>query len=512
MSSRNYYLPLPVEVPDDFVPLQPEYEPQPDHIAPVQYVRYQQWVPLDRREDESLKRHEEELLNRHARAGRCNLCRWCSKLDLATLRHGRKPFDWDLFEFVDEPRTAGLKGYFGHARRQRSLHIVDGFDTNRARVDSFTASWAKPPGSGCPVCRIIRNICREIVPEKDELQVTLWLREPVSMCLHDCNNDEKWSTIDIVVIIGSVKRTVTLIPLLQPTEQEGPAKHNCMARHELPLVTNFGRLSNWINDCDKNHHHESIDHIRRDLPFLRVIDVKNRCLAQKPFDSKFAALSYTWGKCWQYQLQKDQLKMFLEPGSITGVWNELSKVVTDAITTCERLDIPYLWIDTLCIVDDDKDDKHHQIACMDQIYSSAYITLIAAAGSDANDGLPRVSKHVGRRTRLLNVDGLAYQLANASDWDSTDLDKSTWCTRGWTFQELVLSRRVLVFTPTEVFSTAAEAFKLSLCISRAAQTTNRALAQQYFASATLSNHKCQVDLHTLFGLSETITRLFTGIS
>ncbi|KAH7068982.1 heterokaryon incompatibility protein-domain-containing protein [Paraphoma chrysanthemicola] len=254
-----------------------------------------------------------------------------------------------------------------------------------------------------------------------------------------------------------MKRTITLMPLLSSSGTEASTRHNCMAKHGLSPATDFDRIAEWIDQCDKGHHHEL--QFGCSLPFARFIDIKNRCLVEQSPGCKFAALSYTWGSCQQFQLKKDQLAELKEPHALSTVWNDLSKVVVDSIAACERLKIPFLWIDTLCIVDDDATEKHTQIAKMDQIYSSAYITLIAAAGTDANAGLPRVTKQVARKTRKLSVDNFDYQLANAWDWDSSDVDKSAWSTRGWTFQELVLSRRVLAFTPTEVFFYCSRGFQ-----------------------------------------------------
>ena len=69
----------------------------------------------------------------------------------------------------------------------------------------------------------------------------------------------------------------------------------------------------------------------------------------------------------------------------------LSKTIEDAISLTQRLDERFLWIDALCVLQDDDDDKSRRIHEMDHIYSSACCTTVAAFGNDSNAGLPGVS-------------------------------------------------------------------------------------------------------------------------
>ncbi|KAK4223990.1 hypothetical protein QBC38DRAFT_486473, partial [Podospora fimiseda] len=85
---------------------------------------------------------------------------------------------------------------------------------------------------------------------------------------------------------------------------------------------------------------------------------------------------------------------------------------------------------------------------MDRIYSKSIVTIIAAAGNDSKYGLPGVSK----RHRLWQPRG---QIAGATivrvpEHTTHTLQKSTWSTRGWTYQEGFLSQRRLIFTDHQV--------------------------------------------------------------
>ena len=51
------------------------------------------------------------------------------------------------------------------------------------------------------------------------------------------------------------------------------------------------------------------------------------------------------------------------------------------------LGLDYLWVDTLCIIQDDEENKMKDIARIGSMYSSAHFTIIAADGDDADHGL-----------------------------------------------------------------------------------------------------------------------------
>jgi len=83
--------------------------------------------------------------------------------------------------------------------------------------------------------------------------------------------------------------------------------------------------------------------------------------------------------------------------------NQFSKVLTGRVSLCQDICQNYLWIDCLCILQDGEEDKHNQISSMDAVYNLSFLTIVAAAGDDANAGLspynclrltPNVSFHV----------------------------------------------------------------------------------------------------------------------
>jgi hypothetical protein len=77
------------------------------------------------------------------------------------------------------------------------------------------------------------------------------------------------------------------------------------------------------------------------------------------------------------------------------------------------------------------------------------LTIVAAAGTDANAGLPGISPGLREPQRIFRVQGL--QLTLQPDPLATTLNHSCWSTRAWTMQEGLLSHRKLVFTYNQVY-------------------------------------------------------------
>jgi hypothetical protein len=108
-----------------------------------------------------------------------------------------------------------------------------------------------------------------------------------------------------------------------------------------------------------------------DLPEgFRVIDVTRRCLIGKS-QCDFVALSYVWGPDVDQSSVtcKSNIEELEVPGSLSPA--RLPQTLEDAIRVCEQLQERYLWIDRLCIIQDDTEDKARQIKAMDKIFSAA---------------------------------------------------------------------------------------------------------------------------------------------
>lgn len=119
-----------------------------------------------------------------------------------------------------------------------------------------------------------------------------------------------------------------------------------------------------------------------------LIDVKNQCIV--PAQShRYIALSYVWGGVRATEATVATIATLQQPGALSfrSKYAEVPKTVRHAMGLLQCLNERYLWVDRLCICQDDTEEKHSQIVAMGHIYERAYYTIVFADGGDADYGL-----------------------------------------------------------------------------------------------------------------------------
>ncbi|KAH8652051.1 heterokaryon incompatibility protein-domain-containing protein [Xylariales sp. PMI_506] len=213
-------------------------------------------------------------------------------------------------------------------------------------------------------------------------------------------------------------------------------------------------IQRWINLCETKHDCGNPDLLAaastRPLPpGFMVIDVVENCLLVTSESCRFLALSYVWGDSVKFKTTSKNIDQLRQPGTLEAAEAQLNPTIRDAISLTRRLGERYLWVDSLCILQDDAPNSQDNISAMDSIYQRAVVVLIAAANSAIAEGLrgtstPRSSKQY-RGTILPGLDVLAIF------GHSTFMDRTSYETRGWTFQEEHLSTRALIFVNDQVY-------------------------------------------------------------
>jgi hypothetical protein len=222
-------------------------------------------------------------------------------------------------------------------------------------------------------------------------------------------------------------------------------------------------VSRWLQNCNTNHTsranilNKPVCHVSADQAPLpngfKAIDTFQYCIVELPGMPipSYAALSYTWGATSgmkELQLEVANKEELCIEGSLRGR-SGIPDIILDAITLCADLGVQYLWIDRLCIVQDDLEAKMDQINAMDRIYNMAGFTIVAAV--PLGIGLPGVRGRP-RKSYLANYSRRFDPKMRfvTSNFRSTVIS-SFWNTRGWTYQERVLSRRAIYVTEWQTY-------------------------------------------------------------
>ncbi|QRD05060.1 hypothetical protein JI435_109830 [Parastagonospora nodorum SN15] len=232
-------------------------------------------------------------------------------------------------------------------------------------------------------------------------------------------------------------------------EQSSLAEEAGQIRLRIQPHLDWYWLQPWLKVClAKANSGDIEDSPRNDPQDVRVVDVVQDCIVCLPRGAEYLALSYAWGDADDckddFQLLHRNVKSLESPGSLKH--KKLPLTISDAYEVCRQLNYQYIWIDRLCIIQDEEmEQKSIQLDQMASIYSHATLTIVAASGGDTTHGLPGVT-----RPRQFDIDlcqvGQSVELCRELPDLETCLEDSTWQTRGWTYQERIASTALLYFT------------------------------------------------------------------
>lgn len=272
----------------------------------------------------------------------------------------------------------------------------------------------------------------------------------------------------------------------------------------------FSTIRRWLCQCEE---HSCCKDPRNWQRPTRLVDVGNKdskdvriYITDPERPVRYAALSYCWGN----DQKSETVCRTLEKRCRGFALAELPRTIRHAILTARRLEIPYLWVDALCIIQDDDADKKRELPIMDQIYAGAYLTISAARAGGANDGFlqPRDLKQCyGTLCRVRyrkSVEGeklLGYIAENPLHIAFDDPIDS----RGWTFQEGLRSFRTLRFGMRQTVwhcswgeevdggQNYVERFAWSTDEFNPSKFTGAPTDRRYPYCLSDPNHKCQLD-------------------
>jgi hypothetical protein len=167
---------------------------------------------------------------------------------------------------------------------------------------------------------------------------------------------------------------------------------------------------------------------------------------------QYVALSHCWGCSPVFTTTKTTLAA-RKAGFKS---EELPPTFGDAIILSRKLGLRYIWIDSLCIIQDDISDWEKEAAKMSEVYTGAYLTICVSSASSDGDGFiqERPSPYVPLTLIRPNGEEIVVQLLPERTFPKMPVwptsDKEPLNSRGWTFQERYLSSRKLIFSKEEL--------------------------------------------------------------
>lgn len=228
-----------------------------------------------------------------------------------------------------------------------------------------------------------------------------------------------------------------------------------------------GVIKNWLGDCI--HHKNCGKTLSQTTPInshaaplpTRCIDVTGPVLKLVSQQTgQYIALSHRWTD-QVFTSRTTMANLAARERGGADSFDQLPKPMLDVFDLARKLDIPYVWIDSICIIQegDQGADWIKEAVKMGSYYQNAHLT-ISASSADASQGLiptrkdksPRIARMV-YLDQNQNANGYFYLmpfLERVDDEYREHIQESELFTRGWVFQEWLLSKRIIYFTPVGI--------------------------------------------------------------
>ncbi|KAK8256814.1 heterokaryon incompatibility protein-domain-containing protein, partial [Phyllosticta capitalensis] len=228
-------------------------------------------------------------------------------------------------------------------------------------------------------------------------------------------------------------------------------------------------LRAWLIECDAKHRScQTVDQkvengLRVSCPkrLIRVAEGTVRVVELEP-DSKvpYTTLSHCWGSEVDASRVLKAQSTNIRSLQVSINWTEIPPTFQDAIKITRLVSCDYIWIDSLCIIQDDAEDWKNQATQMAQIYSHSYLNIAATTSWNSWGGLAKtkartkpleshsLKENIIARPHLQQVHRAFY--GAEGELPAKGGSRFPLLQRAWVFQERLLSRRTVHFTRSEM--------------------------------------------------------------
>ncbi|KAJ8130589.1 hypothetical protein O1611_g3038 [Lasiodiplodia mahajangana] len=270
----------------------------------------------------------------------------------------------------------------------------------------------------------------------------------------------------VLEFYGPGAHVVLPMELATNDEMEKLMQHNMDKQASTGSNENLELANAWLQKCLTSHDACGPSQPGQWLP-KRLIDVGTatdetiRLVLGRSLDTKspYAALSYRWGENTSFVLTSAKLVAYQKEMPLS----HLSSTLKDAIKVTRALGLRYLWMDSVCIVQDDPDDWARESAIMAKIYGLSACTIVAASSGSFLGGMFATrNQYQVRPCRIPNPFCMnsRYSFYVKPQYlyriHDREVKRSGWYNRGWVFQERTLSPRLLIFSGTQILWTCEQ--------------------------------------------------------
>ena len=343
--------------------------------------------------------------------------------------------------------------------------------------------------AGCELCALFNRVRDDVIPNYADLGEK-WHIQPASIDVkHRFDSNEsglRW-TFQLLTVAPEMSWIAFEIYKPDLNDNENDLSDYDVSNWPQEVVEfptsskTINVAKQWIQNCLTEHPKCT----RPDVTPLptRVVDVghlNNRSnprlyVTQGRLD-RYVTLSHVWGVGYRVVLTKNNLPKFEQE----VVLNKLPKTFQDAIQMTRLLGVRYLWVDALCIIQDDPNDWKRESTSMCSVFENAIFSLSAVAATDTHSGtLHNRTPH----QVTVEINGTQVGVRQKLDTLQEAMTKSRLETRAWCYQERLLPKGILHIAPTQMYwecgtCTASESFPAGQVLMSPVSTAQDNVAEQ----------------------------------
>ncbi|PQE24742.1 heterokaryon incompatibility protein [Rutstroemia sp. NJR-2017a WRK4] len=217
----------------------------------------------------------------------------------------------------------------------------------------------------------------------------------------------------------------------------------------------------WFASCIQSHSDCLPENLKGFEYPIRLISIGSGILrlvlaSEISYRAPYATLSHCWGSLIPLRLVNDNITK-LRAGISDS---ELCKTFNEAILVANNLQLDYIWIDSLCIIQDDPEDWLRESAKMSGVYGCSTINIAATSAKDGTMGCFFKAAQAFRIPRAIRGGSEFWDFALFGPFDAFLCEPLL--SRAWVFQERFLAPRTLHFASSQIYWECKEAHKCGM--------------------------------------------------